>query len=308
MLATAGSTGSGARFSMPGESMETPKLFGNLFLSAGAMKAGTTWLFAVLERHPELFFSPEKELHYFYAKYVNAEVLSDQRRLDQAKQRYIERIEPARTNIERVRYNLHWLGNYLNRPVDDFWYRNMFIASGRATYNCDFSNFYALLPAEAWPQIAASCDRLRVIYTLRHPVKRLWSHVKFHLQITGKTDLLDNWSPRDFEKFARQRFIWENAEYGEALRRMTAGLRPDSLKVLFFEDMHARKQETLAEIETFLGIAPYTYPPAMLNKPVNPSIPRPMPDFFPDLFAEDVARITREVVAEGLQIPADWSA
>lgn len=38
-------------------------LFGNLFLSIGAMKAGTTWLYAVLERHPALHFTPEKELH-----------------------------------------------------------------------------------------------------------------------------------------------------------------------------------------------------------------------------------------------------
>ena len=37
----------------------------NLFLSVGAMKAGTTFLFNALSRHPELYFTPEKELHYF---------------------------------------------------------------------------------------------------------------------------------------------------------------------------------------------------------------------------------------------------
>jgi hypothetical protein len=51
-------------------------LFGNLFLSIGAMKAGTTWLYAVLERHPALHFTPEKELHYFYHRYVNDRHLS----------------------------------------------------------------------------------------------------------------------------------------------------------------------------------------------------------------------------------------
>ena len=287
--------------------MENSKLFGNLFLSAGAMKAGTTWLFHVLSRHPELFFSPEKEIHYFYAKYVDSGVLSDQRRLENAKTRYIDRIDPAQANIDRVRYNLHWVAAYLNRPVDDFWYRNLFQPPRRATYNCDFSNFHASLPVEAWPQIAANCDKLRVLYTLRHPVKRLWSHVKFHLQITNKIDVLDTWGLKEFEKFTRQRFIWENAEYGEVLRKMKAGLDEDMLKVLFFEDLHAEKRETLAEIETFLGIAPFAYPQALLNQRINESVAHPMPDFFPGLFAEDVARITAEVEAEGLRIPDAWS-
>ena len=288
--------------------MSNPSLFGNLFLSAGAMKAGTTWLFHVMSRHPELFFSPEKEIHYFYAKYVDSGVLSDQRRLENAKNRYIERIDPTRANIDRVRYNLHWVAAYLNQPVDDFWYRNLFQTPGRATYNCDFSNFYASLPVEAWPQIAANCNKLRVLYTLRHPVKRLWSHVKFHLQVTNKTEVLDTWGPKEFEKFARQWFIWENAEYGRALRKMKAGLGEDMLKVLFFEDIHASKREALSDIEAFLEIAPFTYPQPLLNQRINESVSHPMPDYFPEIFAKDVARITGEVEDEGLAIPAAWNS
>eukprot|EP00493_Phyllostaurus_siculus_P000433 UN00435 len=33
----------------------------NLFLSVGAMKAGTTWLYEQLKNHPEIHFTPEKE-------------------------------------------------------------------------------------------------------------------------------------------------------------------------------------------------------------------------------------------------------
>jgi hypothetical protein len=59
----------------------TSDLLDNLFIGAGAMKAGTTWLYSLLETHPEIYFSYEKEIHYFYAAYVRREVLSDHARL-----------------------------------------------------------------------------------------------------------------------------------------------------------------------------------------------------------------------------------
>ena len=68
--------------------MSGQKIFRNLFLSVGAMKAGTTWLYAVLERHPELYFCPEKEVHYFYHRYVDDGLLSEAHRLEKAKDRY----------------------------------------------------------------------------------------------------------------------------------------------------------------------------------------------------------------------------
>lgn len=283
------------------------RLFGNLFISAGAMKAGTTWLYAVMERHPDLHFTPEKEIHYFYHRYVDNSVLSDKRRLEQAKRRYFDRIDPERSHIDKIRWQMHWLSNYLSRPVDDLWYRTLFSYPRGEKYGCDFSNFYAQLPVKAWRRIARDSDRLRVIYTLRHPVKRLWSHVKFHLQVTGELDKLERWGPEEVEAFARKDFMWVNAEYGAALRAMKAGLPKGTLMPVFFEDLHADQRGTLAAIEDFLGIRHFDYPEAVLGKRVNESAPHPMPDYFPDLFAGDVARITAEVEAEGLTIPGAWA-
>lgn len=285
---------------------DRPALFGDLFLSAGAMKAGTTWLFSVLEQHPDLHFTPEKELHYFYHRYVDSRQLSDRNRLRLAQERYLERFDPERANPDRVRLNLHWVAAYLSRPVDDLWYRCLFTRPRGETWACDFSNLYAHLPAEAWPRIRADCDRLRVIYTLRDPVKRLWSHVKFHLQVTGQLDQLGQWSPAQLNRFLRQDFIWSNAEYGAALRRMRAGLPEDCLMPLFYEEMRAEPRACLRRIEEFLGLAPMDYPEALIARQVNASVALPMPGFFRDLVAEDVTRIAAELRAEGLTLPDSW--
>ena len=286
--------------------MDTPKPFHKLFLSIGAMKAGTTWLYAVLARHPELHFAMEKEIHYFYHRYVNADQLSEKRRLKEAHERYMPRFDPQTSHIDVVRHNLRWISAYLDRPVDDLWYRNLFQLRDHETYACDFSNLNAHLPAKAWPHISENCDHLRVLYTMRNPIKRLWSHTKFHLEVSGQADKLTTWGPRDFDAFLRQRHIWENAEYGAVLRRARSGLQPAQFKAIFYEDLHANQRGVLRDIEEFLGIAPFNYPNAVLERRFTESLKHPMPAFFPELVTTDVARITAEVEAEGYSIPDSW--
>lgn len=287
---------------------DTPKLFGNLFLSIGAMKAGTTWLYAVLARHPELHFAMEKEIHYFYHRYVNDTQLSEARRLTEARNRYILRFNPDNARVDTVRANLHWVSAYLDTPVDDYWYRNLFQLRKFETYACDFSNLNTHLPAEIWPRISQKCDKLRVLYTLRDPVKRLWSHTKFHLEVSGQIDKLDTWGPRDFNAFIRKPHIWQNAEYGETLRRLKAGLAPEQYKVLFYENLHSDQRGTLRDIEDFLGIRQFNYPQPALDSRFTESVKREMPDFFPELIADDVARIRTEIENEGYTLPAKWGS
>lgn len=282
------------------------KIFGNLFLSIGAMKAGTTWLYAVLERNPALHFTPEKEIHYFYHRYVNNRHLSEQRRLKSAKDRYLFRFDPDKANIDRIRGNLHWVAQYLQRPVDDFWYRNLFDLRDTESWACDFSNLHAHVPAAAWPTISNSSDKLRVMYTMRDPIKRLWSHTKFHLQMTNGLKNLDEWGPAEFEQFVRLPHIWDNAEYGKVLRRMKEGLREEERKVIFYEDLHADQRGTLGSIEEFLDVKPFNYPQPLLERRFTESVSHPMPDFFPGLFADDLERIRAEIQAEGFVLPGKW--
>ena len=58
-----------------------------LFLSIGAMKAGTTWLYSILERHPDIHFTPEKEIHFLAHYYLNKKHLTDKHRLHRARTR-----------------------------------------------------------------------------------------------------------------------------------------------------------------------------------------------------------------------------
>lgn len=286
--------------------MSGDPLFGDLFLGIGAMKAGTTWLYSVLDRHPELHFSMEKEVHYFYHRYVDSNLLSEVHRLRSAKERYLPRFDPERSNIDRVRQNLHWVSSYISRPVDDHWYRGLFDRRGRERYACDFSNLSAHLPVEAWPRIHDSCGALRVLYVMRDPVERLWSHTKFHLQMTQQLDKLDSWGPDDFRSFVMRQDNWRNAEYGAILRNLQSALPSETWMPMFYEDLHADQRAGLQRIERFLGISHFDYPQAILDKRPTESKKLPMPEFFPSLFEDEVARIVSEVCELGLEPPDSW--
>lgn len=286
--------------------MSMTKPYPRLFLSIGAMKAGTTWLYAVLGRHPALHVAMEKEIHYFHHRYVNRHMLSEAYRLREAKNRYLMRFDPEKANIDAVRANLHWISAYLSRPVDDHWYRNLFPLRDQEAYACDFSNLHAQLPTEAWQQIAEKSEGLRVLFTMRDPVKRLWSHTKFHLQVTGQVERLQDWGPEEFENFVRLPHIWVNAEYGQVLRRLREGLPQDMRKVIFYEDLHADQRGSLRDIETFLDVAAFAYPQHLLERRFTESVKHPMPDFFPALFEADIKRIRDEVEEEGFSLPKAW--
>lgn len=286
--------------------MTEKPMFDSLFLGVGAMKAGTTWLYALLDRHPDLFFSFEKEIHYFHHAHMRSDVLSEARRMENARDKYLS----VNVNVARAsgfRNRARWTANYLDDPVDDLWYRNLFLFRNRQEYCCDFSNLYALLDEAAWGRVRAITDRLRVLYILRDPVKRLWSHVKFHLQITGQTANLDRWGPDEFRRFGSRSFIWENAEYGRAVRAMRAALEPEMLKIAFFEHIHADPRKFLQSIEDFLAVRRFDFPQALIDRRVNESVSHPMPSYFPELFAPEFRRIVDELRAEGLTLPETWS-
>jgi hypothetical protein len=87
---------------------------------------------------------------------------------------------------------------------------------------------------------------------------------------------------------------------------MKAGLSEEERLVLFYEDLHADQRGTLARIEDFLGIAHFNYPQAVLEQRPTEGAKRPMPEFFPGLFAQDLTRIRAEIEAEGFNLPESW--
>ena len=118
------------------------------------MKAGTTWLYSLLERHPQIQFTPEKEIHFLAANYINPAFLSDAHRQHRSTTR-LSRIDQLKSERqERIRRWYH--DRYLNQPTSLEWYFNLFEpAARRRIWNADFSNLSALIDADNWKRLLA---------------------------------------------------------------------------------------------------------------------------------------------------------
>lgn len=268
-----------------------------LFLSVGAMKAGTTWLYDKLMHHPEVYFSPEKELHFFAHKYGVEEPLSKEARKRRALGALMRLAEqPIRP---RTRAQIAWYLDYATGEVDDGWFNNL-MREGRKNeqFLSDFSNLTCFVPRSGWRQIQNNYDVVKAIYIMRDPIKRVWSHYKFHLQFAGHADWQN--PTIDFNLYRsllEKEFFIKNSRYASNLERLRGGLAQESFKVMYFEDMVASPDRFLSDIEAFVGLSAHKYPEEKLKEKTNASIEAPMPDawyqYTRDLLADEIAELKR---------------
>jgi Sulfotransferase domain len=278
-----------------------------LFLGVGAMKAGTSWLYENLTDHPDIFFSEAKEIHYFAQINGVQSPLALAKRIDGFKA-FAGSLNAGNYNARRTRRQLLWYSRWLSEPLNDNWYATLFKGRRDQKYAADFSNLSALLDDDGWKHVRDVAGEVKAVYIMRNPLSRLWSHVKFHAQVVNRFDEIAGWKPDDFERFARRDHMWKNTEYGRIVAQLKRNLSEDELKLAFFEDIHAAPRDWLRELEAFLDVRPGEYPEQRLGQEVNRSRGTPMPDYVPDLFAEDFARIIGELRAQGIEPPASWTA
>ena len=276
-----------------------------LFLSVGAMKAGTTWLHHQLADHSEIFFTPEKEIHYFAAPNGRAHPMRSEDRVRRF-QRVVSNLKPENMST-RVRANLVWYTRrYLNMRVGPAWYIGLFAGHEPDQWCADFSNLYSTLDGPGWARIRGTAHKLRVVYTLRHPLRRMWSHVKFHHEFSGQDRNLGSWSREQFEAFFTHPMESAQLRYAENLTQLRASLSEEELRIQFFDSIRSEPQELLNGIERFLGIAERAYPDKRLRRAVNTSTPMEMSNEFiafgrPVHDAEVAA-----LQALGLVLPDSW--
>ncbi len=230
-----------------------------LFFCVGAAKAGTSWLHAQMAAHPECHFRALKELHYFDA--------IDGGRLDKERARHAaehERViawagnEPTDRQAALMRDRAEWL-DVLARGHED---REAYLTyltngAGEARVVGDVTPAYALLSRARLESMAGMAPDVRVLYLLRDPVERLWSHVRM---IAARRDPAGAVTARRAGNILRRVLrgeedqIERRGDYARALRKLQATVPGGRLLIGVFEEMVAGGLDRLA---AFLGIKPF---------------------------------------------------
>jgi hypothetical protein len=255
------------------------------FLCIGAQKAGTSWLWENLRKHPDAWLPPLKELHYFDRPDDGLwERLTHPRLAYRDARRELVRGALELRWLRGDRGDFRWYARYLLRRRDDAWYRSLFApAAGRTTG--EITPRYSVLPDTAVAHVARVLPDARIVYLIRDPVERAWSNLKMGADRYGSAE---SWSEGNLRERVLQRSgVIAMGRYLENLERWERHFPPERILVGFFEEITEDPKGLLQRVYRFLGIDDAEHQlPAGLRARVNPGPPDPIPGSLRRVLAE----------------------
>jgi hypothetical protein len=189
------------------------------FLIIGAAKAGTTTLHALLARHPGVYMARSSD--------------------------------PSVRDKEPCFFDpaVHW-----SRGID--WYRSLF-AAARPDQRCgEASTNYTRYPqVDGVPErIAGVIPRARLVYLMRHPVERAYSH--FVHRWTREVHPGEPFR-ESFEEFVRHDpMCLDGSDYALQIRRYLEHFEREALLLLRTDDLQSDPAGAVRRTAVFLGIDP----------------------------------------------------
>ncbi len=310
----------------------------------GVSKGGTTWLHSALVRNPGIFRVPRKEIHYLLRQYGGVDRLTDQSRLA-AFATHVRRVnfvpfdselgrseltdpeaygspwdaemaenwKPGGISAKRYRGfmgSVEWYKKYLRGPIDDAWYERLFEGVPEDKWALDFSTTNFLVRADGFARMARMAEDSRALILLRDPIDRLWSHMKFHAELTRDIHRFRVWSTSALRDFARHHTLVESSFYGAAIENMMAEFGPEKSMVLNFEEIASRPVGLFDDVQAFLGLDPVQLPKRgeeeREERVINPSVKMDMPRGLFAHLAGDFERDLERVAKCGVSFVEPW--
>jgi hypothetical protein len=239
------------------DSEESTVVDGPDFICIGMPKAGTGWLHDQLKFHPDFWMSPVKELAYLNRKLPPLRNALSKHGHAQA--------DPERRRTTAKRHRRKWTDRdfaFLNdaaalagqkRDLDR--YVALFRHKGTLKSG-DITPGYALMGADVIAEIAAKLPHVKVIFLIRDPVARLWSHINhFHNEDRFDPALLeDNAAFNDF--LDNHQPILDHSKPTQILARWKEAAPSIAFQHYFFDDIAQNPKRTRHKILRFLDAKP----------------------------------------------------
>ncbi len=240
-----------------------------ILFCVGATKAGTTWLYRYLHDHPDCSLPAVKEAHYwdtFDADARDRQVAAFKARLQELRDLRADAESAGRgwqvANVTRRISDMTMLISVIaGDRADDQAYSNWL--TGRVEgvkLFADITPNYATLPDQILARMIALSPQTRVLFLIRDPLDRLWSHIRMQARRQRQDHEV-------YEKKAnnilyrmlnrgQETHILERGDYPAIIRRLRRVIPEDRLMVAYTENLMG--QNGISHLAEFLGISPVT--------------------------------------------------
>lgn len=220
------------------------------FVCVGAQKAGTTWLGRVLARHPEVFFSPVKELHYFDHVRGLTQHLADKKRRSRLRKHY-QRLLTQWGRLSELKAQNGWYTRYMADPIDDAWYRSLFADRLGRRFAGEATPEYAILGVEGFEHIRRLAPTARVIFIMRNPVRQAWSQLLHQCRVRRlDARRLGESEMRAILAEERMRAL---GDFPKTLDDLARVFPQSQISTMFYEEIHAGRLAAVEQVSNFIG-------------------------------------------------------
>ncbi len=228
------------------------------FICIGAPKAGTTWLYRQLALHPGVWVPPVKELHYFDRKFPIDRVAKKKGAksglfgIYKSYGRGLIMHVIARALSRAAIGDLVWAHRYFGSQLSDEWYMSLFErAHGRVSG--EFTTDYCALSADAVEHIYRMLPKLKVIFLLRNPIDRSWSHARMLLpELLAKP--LESITEAEFVDYLCHPAAKRKSQYARTLEIWEQRYPKEQMLVGFYDDIATKPEALLKCILGFVGV------------------------------------------------------
>ena len=223
-------------------------------LVIGAQKAGTTWLYQNLARHPDVWVPPIKELHYFDREPGRHPLRARVFGRDRADERWRRQLrgELRRLRRGRSRSGLSWALNYFLRHADDDWYVQLFAPAGERL-GVDVTPDYSRLDPGEVDRVRRVVGDAWIVFFLRNPIERAWSHATMEL-VRMRLGVGDTITDQDFLGHFANEHSTRFTDYEATLQTWSDRFGADRTFVGFLEDIEYRPRPLMRRLSSTLGL------------------------------------------------------
>jgi len=228
-----------------------------LLYGIGAAKAGTTWLYRYLARHPEVRLPAVKELHYFDTC-ETGKFERQVQRMTRERRRRKARLPTGDARLDKrlqreVWAYTGWL-NVIREGRNDAGYLAFLNHNaGEARLVGDITPAYATLSEASLRRMSGLAPVTRFVFLMRDPLDRLWSNIRMAAARKGGDFAADAGALLDKVLGGGDRTMTDRCDYAGTLRRLGRAVDPSTVFTGFYETLF--QPGTLARLCAFLGIA-----------------------------------------------------
>lgn len=233
------------------------------FLCIGGQRSGTSWLHGNLNKHPEIWLPPVKEILYFNEKENGYSPNLINRFLDPRSRHWQINLKyQVKANYNHVLKNLSrpnqikyqklfWNFKYFFYPRNEQWYASLF-EMGSNQVTGDISPTYLYLKQESVAYIHKIMPQAKIILILRNPIQRAWSHavLDFHYQRRE----IETISESEWIDIFRLKSSRYRVNFVKTLKIWQSFYPKEQFFIGFFEDIQNRPEEFLLSLYEFLEV------------------------------------------------------